>query len=250
MGYREWAPPPSLRGSVVCLWRRTPSAGDSPALVLPDGCVDLIWEQGRGAFLAGPDTGPMPATIPAGKTMMGVRLRPGAGGPLLGMPLDPLRNLRVDLSDLRPEAARRLPDDLPPAEALHRLVTISGGFAEDRPPDPAMLAAARWLDDPHTQVHDLSARLDIGDRQLRRRFTAAVGYGPKVLHRVLRFRRFLDLLDSAGGLGELAVRAGYVDQAHLSRETVALAGLPPAALARTVKARGKQPVQAVDSPTV
>ncbi|MEV0898955.1 AraC family transcriptional regulator [Actinoplanes sp. NPDC049802] len=235
MGYREWAPPAALRGSVVCLWSRAGSPASSEALVLPDGCVDLIWEQGRGAFLAGPDTGPMPATIQAGKTILGVRLRPAAGGPLLGMPLDPLRNLRVDLRDVRPEAARRLPCDLPPDEAMRRLVAITGGFTEDRPPDPAMLAAARLLDDPYTQVHELSARLEMGDRQLRRRFTAAVGYGPKTLHRVLRFRRFLRLLDSAGGLAEFAVRAGYVDQAHLSRETVALAGLPPAALARTVR---------------
>jgi AraC-like DNA-binding protein len=232
MSYREWAPPAALRGSVVCLWHRTQTETSAPALVLPDGCVDLIWESGRGAFVAGPDTGPMPGTIGAEKTLLGVRLRPAAGGPVLRLPLDELCNQRVDLSHLRPGAARRLGGGLPPAEALRRLLAVTGELAEERPPDPALLAAVRLLHDPQARVHELGARLDIGERQLRRRFTAAVGYGPKTLHRVLRFRRFLTLLESPGGLGELAVRAGYVDQAHLSRETAQLAGLPPAALAR------------------
>ncbi|GIE30639.1 AraC family transcriptional regulator [Actinoplanes italicus] len=244
MTYREWAPPASLAGSVVCLWSRTESETSTPALVLPDGCVDLIWESGRGAFVAGPDTGPMPGTTEAEKTLLGVRLRPAAGGPVLGLPLDELCNRRVDLSELRPASARRLDGalprasarrldgDLPPAEALRRLLAVIGELVEERPPDPALVEAVRLLHDPRVRVHELSARLDIGDRQLRRRFTAAVGYGPKTLHRVLRFRRFLTLLASPGGLAELAVRAGYVDQAHLSRETAQLAGLPPAALAR------------------
>ena len=44
----------------------------------------------------------------------------------------------------------------------------------------------------------------VSERQLRRRFVDAVGYGPKTLARVLRFQRFLAL---ARGRGELA-RAG------------------------------------------
>jgi AraC-like DNA-binding protein len=238
--YAEWAPPAPLRGAVVCLWRRTAAEELRPAMVLPDGCVDLIWESGRGAFLAGPDTGPMPAAMTTGGTLVGVRLRPGAGGPLLGLPLDEVRDRRVDLADLRPAAARRLPGVLSPAEALHRLVTLTGGLAVESPPDPALLASVRLLHDPRVRVNEVGDLVGLGDRQLRRRFTPAVGYGPKTLHRVLRFRRFLRLLaaPAPGGLGELALRAGYADQAHLSRETVQLAGLPPAALARALDLPG------------
>lgn len=232
--YAEWAPPAPLRDAVVCLWRRTASEERRRTLILPDGCVDLIWESGRGAFLAGPDTGPVPAMTAAGRSLVGVRLRPGAGGTLLGRPLDEVRDLRVDLADLLPGAARRLPGVLSPAEALDRLVTLTGGLAVERPPDPALMESVRLLHDPRVRVHELGSLVGLGDRQLRRRFSTAVGFGPKTLHRVLRFRRFLGLLERAGpgGLGELALRAGYADQAHLSRETVQFAGLPPAALAR------------------
>lgn len=235
MAYAEREPPASLRASVACLWRREVVADPIPGLILPDGCVDLIWEAGRGVFLAGPDTRPVPTDPGQGQLLRGVRLRPGAGGTVLGLPLDPLRNLRIDLADLHPSAARILHGDLDPDEALRQLVALTGRFAEERPPDPALLAAARMLDDPAVRVHELGARLGISERQLRRRFTAAVGYGPKTLHRVLRFQRFMTMLGSEKeGLAELAVRAGYTDQAHLTRESTALAGRSPAALARTL----------------
>ncbi|SDS56816.1 helix-turn-helix domain-containing protein [Actinoplanes derwentensis] len=240
MAYAEGEPPASLRAAVVCLWRRDAEPDPTPSLILPDGCVDLIWQSGRGVFLAGPDTRPVTADQRPGHILRGVRLQPGAGGPVLGLPLDPLRNLRVDLADLHPSAARHVHGDLHPDEALRRLVALTGSFAEQRPPDPVLLAAARLLDDPAARVHELGTHLDLSERQLRRRFTAAVGYGPKTLHRVLRFRRFLTMLDAspATGLAELAVRAGYADQAHLTRDAVQLAGRPPAALARMRKTRG------------
>ena len=59
-GYAEWRAPAALRGPVACLWARlVPDGDDHPSLVLPDGCSDLIWEQGVGAYVAGPDTGPV-----------------------------------------------------------------------------------------------------------------------------------------------------------------------------------------------
>jgi transcriptional regulator GlxA family with amidase domain len=81
--------------------------------------------------------------------------------------------------------------------------------------------------------------LAISERQLRRRFDLAVGYGPKTMQRILRFRRVIDHLaagPASADLADLASRTGYADQAHLTRETTRLAGLPPAALARSFAA--------------
>ena len=90
------------------------------------------------------------------------------------------------------------------------------------------------LADPRARVGDLAEELGVSDRQLRRRFDVAVGYGPKTLQRVLRFRRFLARVYAAPAdvdLATLAFDAGYADQSHLTRETAALSGLTPAALA-------------------
>jgi AraC-like DNA-binding protein len=72
--------------------------------------------------------------------------------------------------------------------------------------------------------------LGVSERQLRRRFEDAVGYGPKTLARVLRFQRFLALAAGGGDLARLALSAGYADQAHLTRECRRLAGRTPVAL--------------------
>jgi AraC-like DNA-binding protein len=203
--------------------------------VLPDGCADLIWQHGRGAFVAGPDTGPVPTPVMPGTVLAGVRFRPGAGGGLLGLPLSELRDRRVDLADLRPELARALPADLDPDQAVTRLAGLAGRLDEATDPDRAVQQACRLLASPAVRTEDVSDQVGLSPRQLRRRCEAAVGYGPKMLQRVLRFRRFVSLVDATGGATDLAgaaVASGYADQPHLTRESVQLAGLPPAALIR------------------
>jgi methylphosphotriester-DNA--protein-cysteine methyltransferase len=91
------------------------------------------------------------------------------------------------------------------------------------------------LRNPRARAEDVAAEVGLSLRQLRRRCHAAVGYGPKTLQRVLRFRRFISRIDADRGAGDLAAvaaQAGYADQAHLTRECGQLADLTPAALAR------------------
>ncbi len=225
MSYRE-LPAPGLE----CLWTRT--VGEEPTVtpVLPDACSDLIWQSGRGAFVAGPDTGPAPVRHTPGAVYAGARFGPGAGA-VLGLPLAELRDVRVDLAELRPDLAERLPGDLDPREAARRVAAIAAELLAAAPPDRAVQAAARRLADPRARVEALAEELGLSERQLRRRCAAAAGYGPKTLHRVLRFRRFLALGD-AGDLARRALDAGYADQPHLTRECVRLSGRTPAMLLR------------------
>jgi AraC-like DNA-binding protein len=240
-GYTEWAPPAGLRQAVACLWAQvTPDGSTRHGLVLPDACTDLIWEPGRGAYVAGPDTGPTPTEMPGGTIIIGVRFRPAAGGPALGVPLGELRDLRVDLSHLRRSEARRLPGTLDPDTAMARVLDVAAALISDGAPDQAVTWAAELLEDPQVRTEQVAGQIGLSERQLRRRCQDAVGYGPKTLQRVLRFRRFVAQIDAAAGrprgpagdLATIAARAGYADQAHLTRECRVLAGLTPAALAR------------------
>lgn len=237
-GYREQPPPAGLLPSVACLWARVvgPGAGDVTA-VLPDACVDLIWEQGRGVFVAGPDTGPAPSVSPAGTVLAGLRFAPGAAGPALGLPMSELLNQRVDAADLgtgpATVLARALPGSLAPAQALRVLAELTGAMTGDGPADPLATHAARLLRHPGARAEGIADRLDVSERQLRRRCQAAVGYGPATLRRVLRFRRFVAWADAGapgGGLATAAAELGYADQAHLTRECVRLAGVTPVVL--------------------
>lgn len=238
-GYREWAPPAALRRVLACLWAQvTPDGVARSTMILPDGCTDLIWQLGGDAFVAGPDTGPVPTLLPPGTVILGARFRPGVGGDALGVPLSELRDQRAGLTDLRRDLARRLPGSLEPHDAVTRLTDVAGHLAVAGAPDRAVLRACSLLADPAARTGDVAAEVGLSERQLRRRCEAAVGYGPKMLQRVLRFRRFVSLVDASAGragpgdLARAAAVCGYADQPHLTRETVRLAGLPPAALVK------------------
>jgi AraC-like DNA-binding protein len=241
-GYAEWRPPAALRGPVACLWARVVPDRDDHAglddhtgLVLPDACSDLIWEQGIGAYVAGPDTGPVRTETRPGTVFVGARFRPAAGGHVLGLPLSELRDQRVPLADLRNDAARALPATLSPAEAAARVLSVTGTLIADGSPDPAITEAASLLRDPAARTEDVAERVGLSERQFRRRSHAAIGYGPKTLQRILRFQRFVCLLDAAArppDLAALAAITGYADQPHLTRECTTLSGLTPTALAK------------------
>jgi AraC-like DNA-binding protein len=236
MAFRELrAPGPHIAG----VWVRDPEAAARVHRIVPDGCADVVWIEGVGLSVAGPATGPVLSEVPRGAVATGVRFRVGAAGSALGVPARELLDRTVALEDVWGREAGPL------AERLHAAATpdeaaatLTAAVAKRLPPPDALdrlvRAAAGRAAAPRAPVEALGADLGVGERQLRRRFHDAVGYGPKTLQRVLRFQRFLRLAAHRDDdLAALAFVAGYADQAHLTRECTRLAGLPPAALLRT-----------------
>ncbi|GHH91883.1 helix-turn-helix domain-containing protein [Streptomyces capillispiralis] len=211
-----------LPGAV--LWTNTPS-GDGRGRVLPDGCMDLLWHEGR-LLVAGPDTRAHLTDGPP-STWAGIRFRPGTAPALLGVPAHELRDRRVDLADLWPATAvrrmtARVGAAADPVLGLEDLALSRA--ADTAPPDPLLgrLVAALDAGRPVAATAD---ELGLGARQLHRRSLAAFGYGPKTLARVLRLRRALALARAGVPFAETAARAGYADQPHLSRDVRQLTGL-------------------------
>src|ERR1700735_2112085 len=157
-GYSERPAPPALRHLVACMWAQVnPEAGAAPVLVLPDGCTDLIWERGRGAFIAGPDTGPAPTALLPGTTMIGIRFRPGAGGPLLGLPLCELRDQRVEFGAVKRGLARRVTGTLEPGGADTLILEVAADLSLGGEADATVMHAARLLRDPRARTDDVAS---------------------------------------------------------------------------------------------
>ncbi|MFE6485012.1 helix-turn-helix domain-containing protein [Streptomyces sp. NPDC057757] len=220
-GYAER--PSRLTGAVV--WTNTPAASGARP-VLPDGCMDLLWTEGR-LLVAGPDTR---AYVPDGAPgrWAGVRFFPGTAPALLGVPAHELLDRRVELTDLwaAPEVRRltaRIDSAADPADALEEVAL--GRAAESEPVDPLLREVVAALD-AGRPVSAVADELGLGARQLHRRSLAAFGYGPKTLARVLRLQRALALARSGMPFVDTAARAGYADQAHLARDVRELAGAP------------------------
>jgi AraC-like DNA-binding protein len=238
--YRERRPPPALAGPVLCLWAQVIGEGTAELRhrVLPDGCVDIVWIGTAPAAVAGPATGPVVVPLAPRTTVVGVRLRPGAAPGLLGPPASALLNRDTPLGELWGAAGDALSarvSEQPSATAKLTMAAaeIAPRLAAAGRPEPMIAAATLWLArHPAGRIADLCRLLEVGERRLRRRFAAAVGYGPKTFQRVLRLQR---VLAQAGrlpgaGLATLAAEAGYADQAHMSRELQALTGRSPGAL--------------------
>ncbi|MDQ6777418.1 MAG: helix-turn-helix domain-containing protein [Actinomycetota bacterium] len=208
---------------VACTWEQTTTTQYEQQIV-PDACVDLIWAGGR-LTVAGPDTRARVMTLESGSRFVGARLRPGAAGAALGLPASELRDVSPDAAEvLGRDVAAALLEELAggsdPHVLLLRAVELRGAEL-----DPLVCAAVVALGRPRARVGPVAAELGVSARQLHRRVSDAVGYGPKMLARVLRFRR-LQALPPAP-LVERALEVGYADQAHMTAEVSQLAGLSP-----------------------
>jgi AraC-like DNA-binding protein len=235
--YREFAPPRHLRKQIVCFWRHGAASLPTTARVIPDGCVDIVWVNDQAPHVAGPMTRPVLYSIDAGTEIVAVRLRPGVARRLLGENAKALLNQDVPLRDLWPghraapwqevTAERSESAKLAAiAEAVSARLRTNGAF------DDFVMDAATWMArHPFASLAGLSGLCGLSERQIRRQFDEAIGFGPKKLQRILRLQRLLWLASHESSpvpsLAQLSFAAGYADQPHMTREVVALTGASP-----------------------
>jgi AraC-like DNA-binding protein len=211
---------------VCCTWEQRIDARHEQRVV-PDACVDLIWS-GQRLTVAGPDTRARLVALAPGTRMVGVRLRPGVAAAVLGLPATELCDEAPDAHEvLGHEATEALLAELLAGGDPHTILRRGIELRAERAPDSLVRAAITALDRPDARVAEVADQLGLSARQLQRRVADAVGYGPKTLARVLRFRRLQALATSRPALVDLALDAGYADQAHMTVEVTRLAGLSP-----------------------
>ena len=235
--YRESAPTPALAGLASSVWIQRVGDVALAQRHVPHGGAELRCVLGAEPRLIGPLTSATHQWIPASGTVVGIRLRPGVVGSLVGMPADELTDEVVDGGELWSGLSRLvdgLGDAATPRAALEALESWVAGSCgpRDRLVGEAVRRLMPWH---HGGPAALPELLAISERQLRRRCRDAVGMAPKELQRVLRFQGFLarvqasvDAPEAVGtDLARWATDAGYHDQSHLSRECRRLMGAPP-----------------------
>jgi len=238
--YHELAPPPALAPYVTCLWvqRIRPGAPTYVQPVLPDACIDVVAVGGDVTVVGPATTGALVHLSPDAATV-GVRFRTGAAPPILGTSAADLRDLEVPVDQLWGRAGASLTERVGDADGwqarLGALVdALLARLGDARPVDELTVACAAMVSArPDRPLAELAREVALSERQLRRRVEDAVGYPPHTLARIQRFQRFLRAARAAGPgrhLARVAAEAGYADQAHLTRESRRLSGLPPAAL--------------------
>jgi AraC-like DNA-binding protein len=239
-----------LRHRVVSVWTLEIADGEPPyeQLDIPHGGADLVCVLGSQLVLHGPRPDSKVVEFGPGSSIVGIRLNPSAGLALRAVTPLEVFGQTVDAADVWGKDARSVdellvaePDVSSAAAALERwaervLDLETSGDVEVDALVHACIAGAR-------NIRSARAGLPLSERQLRRRCEDVTGQSPRELLRVVRFQRFVALAQqrvaagtttNEGFLAAMAMRCGYADHAHLTRECRHFSGMPPAKLlART-----------------
>lgn len=190
----------------------------------------------EGGFVAGLCQRPTSTAHAGWQQGVQLNLRPTAASRLLGVPLEQLTNRVVPFEEMTDAAllAGRVRDakdwsgrlDVVEQWLRTRLVDMT-------PVDRRIRwAESQLLVNRQLPIASLWRELGLSERHFIRLFTATVGITPKRYARLCRFDRICHQLRSpeSMGMANLALEVGCYDQAHLHRETRALAGLTPTEL--------------------
>ncbi|MGH9383737.1 MAG: AraC family transcriptional regulator [Vicinamibacterales bacterium] len=248
-------PPPALAAIVKTIWfaRGSRSEFDHAEPIVPDGCVELIFNLGD-AFehvdeaggrhrqprdlLVGPSIHPTTAVPTGNVDLLGLRFWPGRTSAFLRTPMWSLTDRLIALSSVV-SGTDRLLGDLHELRRNERLDYLSETFARRVEGQRSRLSAAVTLSleaiekcGGNVPIAMLSAMTGMSRRHLERQFRDEVGLGAKHIARIARVQRALRLMNTHAALtgADIAASCGYTDQAHLIRECRELTGATPTRL--------------------
>ena len=209
--------------------------------VVPDGCIDLIFMR-RGptevyrASIVGTMTRPIEEELTSHVDYIGIRFNPGGFRHFFQTPPRELTDRIVSLEDLLSPSrlAERLAERCSLTACLRNLEDeLSRRFrSEERDLLPAGVLetiSARQGNVPMTQLGRMAG---CSPRHLRRMFHESIGIGPKTFCRIIRFMSAFRMLRRNPRLSflDVALDAGYYDQAHFIHEFEDFYGSSPSTI--------------------
>lgn len=251
--YQEHTPAAILAPFVDCFWTsRSEAPLDEPvrSRVLPDGCVDILFDfgdqpahatggHGLRSFLVGAMTRALTVDQAGRVDMLGVRFRPGGSSAFFRFPLGKVTDHAIDVEALG-EGWRAPSSRIHSAESVQERLALLEQELLWRLRDAHVdgTATAAWSRLEATSgaltVRQMAGEMGLGERRLQRLFHERVGLSPKEAARVARFRAAVAHMRRTPNrpLGRIALDAGYYDQPHFNREFARLAGVSPEAWRR------------------
>jgi AraC-like DNA-binding protein len=254
MRYRAIPSSPYLAKYIECFWTlesREKSPVASPERILPDGCVELIFNLSDAFKRYHPNRmlEIQPQTLIAGQMrryamieptgrvkLFGVRFHPGGAYPFFQFPLNELTDQIIGFDSVWNRAGKELADKIQSARSVQErigiiertlLARLEQRHSDERLVDAVVktIVAREGL----VSIERLRRNLGIGERQLERKFQTAVGITPKFLCRTLRFQKVFKAVErhQAVNWSFIASECGYYDQAHFIHDFNDFSGQNP-----------------------
>lgn len=245
MSYQEFKPSPLLNQYIHSYW--ISSKGKS-SRILPDGLIDIIFNFGRAtstlpswnAGVSGMMTKFRDVNTNEDAMFIGIRFRPMHFHKWCKAPLNELKNITVQASDINPNWDHNLVAQIYQQKAIqdklafieqYLLATIDEATLHRQ---SIIASVCNTISSSFTDLSLTTIAKDhhISSRQLERLFKAQVGVSMKEYHSIVRFIHTIESLSqhSSKSLLHLAYDMGYYDHAHLTREIKKIAGVPPSQL--------------------
>ena len=186
------------------------------------------------AVLSGPRTGSTVGVHGGRLTGVEVTMTPWAAYTLFGVPMSTMTNRAVSLTDVLGSAGTVLlarlaeaRDDRERFTALEAVLNLgrSRGPASSEQVRRAFAELSRRAGD--VTIAKLAADVGWDARRLQRAFGDQIGLPPKTVARVLRLQHAVRRLAAGERLAQVALRCGYFDQAHFTREVTEMTVRPP-----------------------
>jgi AraC-like DNA-binding protein len=210
-------------------------------LHLPDAAHQLVIDlrdSRPAAGIVGPSSRPYPLTTDCQFSVIGVQFRAGGAPAVLGSPVRGTLDENIALCDIWGASAGELQERLhyagSPQERLDMVdAFLSANLRDDLAPPPAVALTVRKLQRNGNAgvVSRLVEHAGLSPARFTQQFEDAVGLKPKLFQRLHRFQRAVRFIHSGRetSMTSIALRAGYFDQAHLTHEFGAFAGMTPSA---------------------
>lgn len=251
-------PDPRLAGIVAAMWFGEGSVSYARDRILPSGQSQLLINLGppqyrieagpperripfRDIWYSGLHQGPIDTEAPHGNALLGVAFTACGGYPWLGQDLSGLADRIIALADALGDgvlALRQRLLDTP--DIAQRFELVERWLIARLNPRAVVHPAVRWAVDRiaasggHVSVDALARQTGYTRKHLALLFQRQVGFGPKALARVHRFKSALALLGAVDEVpwATLAAQCGYYDQSHLVRDFRAFSGYAPSEFLR------------------
>lgn len=270
---KSYTPDFPLSQYVVQIWLRTNSTGhlSSRQRVYPDAAMAMVihlkrptmsfWVDNerrsvRVPLLAGPWTRSFEFDPSESTAVIGVSFRPGAARMFFPVAAMELHNLDIGLSELCPDEADRLLNDVCSATGERAQFLVVEQYLKRKLKNAAPLHAGvthavQQLSRGGGVSSIRQIQLDTGLSHTRfiQLFREHVGLTPKLFYRVRRFHGLLKRIEKGLSVhwAELAADCGYFDQAHLIHDFRAFAGITPQAYDRMVSQAAEPGLLASDA---
>lgn len=254
MEYSTYQPAESLAKQIKFYWSLDNKDTDAPhsrERIFPDGCIEIIFNCADRFKKFDNDTDfhiQAPCFIhgqlktyfeleATGKiSIFSARLHPAGLQPFVDFDVDTFTGSTLTISEVWGKDGETLETAiLVCANHQERIILLEKFLLEKRqalkvdnaPVEFCVEAMLQNVGD--VSIDKLANELEIGKRQLERRFTAAVGISPKLLARVIRFQNILQLIENKEfkSFTTVAYEGGFYDQAHFIKDFKDFTGLNP-----------------------